>query len=90
MQTRHLNGKNQDNRLSNLLYGTVSENAKDRSEHGSSKGEKNPSSLLTEEKVRQIKSSTGVALKCLAAMFGVSVGAVKDIRGGRTWQHVKL
>ena len=90
LETRHLNGVNSDNALLNLKYGTTTENAQDRASHGTSKGEKNPASLLTEEKVRQIKSSTGVALKCLAEMFGVSVGTVNDIRGGRTWQHVKL
>ena len=90
LETRHLNGVNTDNALLNLEYGTGVENAQDRAIHGTSKGEKNPASLLTEAKVKLIKSSIGVALKTLADQFGVSVGTIKDIRGGRTWRHVKL
>ena len=34
LQTRHLNGNPSDNRLANLAYGTVSENAQDTIRHG--------------------------------------------------------
>ena len=37
LQTRHLDGDTENNRLDNLVYGTVAENAADRVRHGTSR-----------------------------------------------------
>lgn len=51
------------------------------------RGSRNASAKLTEEQVREIRSSplTGIQL---AEAFGVSKGTISLIRTGRTWQHV--
>lgn len=91
-QTRHLNGDASDNRAVNLAYGTAEENQGDRKKHGTYYcGEAITSAKLTEEQVRYIRSmKRRVPRKDLALEFGVSVGCVKGIWGGRTWRHVDI
>lgn len=59
----------------------------------SSKGSKNPSSKLDEEKVRQIKtllSEGSMTHYKIAEMFGVSRVTIGFIKNERLWSHVKL
>ena len=50
-------------------------------------GERNPQSVLTDEAVRDIRSSKS-SREELAAKYGVGVGAINDAFAGRSWKHV--
>lgn len=84
---RHLNGNPADNRLVNLAWGTLDENALDRDVHGRTvRGEAAPKALLSERQVREIweaRASTPAA--DVAARYPVSRHAVYDIWRGKTW-----
>jgi hypothetical protein len=53
-------------------------------------GEAHPNAKLTADIVRRIRTlrSQGVGYRRLAAMFGVSDDAVRDVVRRRTWKHV--
>lgn len=54
-------------------------------------GEANGNHKLTEEQallVFRLASEGHYSQRKLAAMFGVSQGAVSDIKHGRTWRHL--
>jgi len=75
--------------VENLSYGTHKDNnGPDRLRDGTAfLGEKNPLSKLTEEAVRQIRSS-GETTRSLACRYRVSVAAIMLVRHRRTWTHV--
>jgi hypothetical protein len=54
---------------------------------GPSIGEFSASAKLTEEKVRQIRATSGT-LKQVAEWFGVSPATINDIRQRKTWKHI--
>jgi hypothetical protein len=77
-----------NNRLSNLRWGSSSSNQRDRFDHGTdSRGERNPSAKLIESEVRQILASEGTD-SAVAARFGVSQQTVSSIRRGVSWPHL--
>jgi hypothetical protein len=94
LQCRHLNGNKRDNRLVNLDWGTPMENYDDRVRHGTQFtlparfGVDNHKTKLTEDSVREIRSSskTGVFL---ARKFGVSSFSISCVRRGITWRNVQ-
>lgn len=92
MQGRHLNGIKTDNRIENLKWGTPKENSEDSVKHGhTSRGSHRPSSKLTEEKVREIRSlveAGDISKKAIARKFGISDGTVRDIMSRRLWKHL--
>lgn len=51
------------------------------------KGEAHGRSIATEEIVRAIRASSETAREC-AVKYGLSIGAVRHIRAGRSWKHV--
>lgn len=53
-------------------------------------GSKNPNSLLTEEKVKEIKLSliNGNSIRILSTKFNVSIPTISAIKHNRTWKHV--
>lgn len=56
LEVRHLDGDKKNNRLSNLKYGTHSENEEDKVKHGKVyKGESVGNSILTEDQVRWVR-----------------------------------
>lgn len=56
IQVRHLDGNKNNNKLSNLKYGTPKENAQDKLLHGTKcDGEKNGNHILTDEQVNEIR-----------------------------------
>lgn len=70
-----------------LQWKTPTENNADKKVHGTeTKGQRNPMSRLTEDKVREIKSLRGsMTQTAIAAQFGVSFGHVSDIFRGTRW-----
>lgn len=100
MVTRHLDGNHHNNALSNLVYGTQSENGKDTIRHGVYHpprflGEDHPSHILTEKKVVEIrkaydnKTRKYGALVKIGKMYGVSSHVIGCVVRGETWKHVK-
>ena len=81
-----------DNRLcvnpDHLFLGTNADNQLDKKLKGrASRGEGRPSSVLTEQAVKEIRSSkerTGL----LAKRYGVSRSTLKRARYSQTWAHV--
>jgi hypothetical protein len=81
-------------RPSHLFIGSQADNIADAMEKGrlvkppDPTGEGNPSAILTEEDVRQIKALAAEPRAEVAARFGVSKSCLQDIYKGRTWTHV--
>jgi len=76
-----------------LSIGTPKENTQDMIAKGrkrtvSPKGEGNGKSLLNEEQVRLIRSST-LSHAAIARELGVSPNCVRGVRIGRTWTHIQ-
>lgn len=87
-ESAHGDGVRSNNQLSNLRYATRAENAADRVRHGTAvRGDRAPSAKLTEDDVREIRSSclSGAAE---AAKRGVSRTLVNMVRRREIWAHV--
>ncbi|TBY60162.1 hypothetical protein E0H46_31835 [Rhizobium leguminosarum bv. viciae] len=70
-----------------LSWKTRTENEADKLEHGTrSRGERNGNANLTESDVREIIAIKGtVPQRKIAAMFGVTRGAINSIYTGKSW-----
>lgn len=92
MQARHLDGYNQNNRPDNLKWGTKVEDAADKKRHGTvPRGETHGRAKLTESVIRraQMQRGTGLTLKAVAALSGVSVATIHAALSGTTWAHLQ-
>ena len=95
MQCRHLDGNKRNNHISNLKWGTHSENANDMHRHGyqSPCGEDASNVVLTEKQVVEIKRLLmygELSRQEIADIYGVSYGAIYKISTGYNWKHVSL
>lgn len=91
LECRHLNGKRADNCLTNLMWGTRTENAQDRVAQGMQvRGSSSPMAKLTEADIPPIRRrlADGLSLTAVAREFGVSRDTIHLIRHGRRWAHV--
>jgi len=90
MECRHLDGGRRNNHVSNLCWGTSSENHADKVKHGTdSAGERNLNSKLTEQDVMEIRDllAGGPYFQWeIAEMYGITQGQVSHIRIGKTWK----
>lgn len=70
-----------------LRWATYKENGADAAEHGrTSRGQKNPTAILSEAQVREIRSLKGKrTIKAIAASFGVSHQLISAIHTGAAW-----
>lgn len=89
----HKNGNKADNRLENLEYVTKSENSRHAWRSGLNwhKGERSHYSKLREDQVKEIRAkyATGrYSYGALAALFGVTHGAIGLIVTRQHWKHV--
>lgn len=91
MEAAHLNGKRQDNRVSNLSWTCRQENEAHKIFHGTLYfGERHPRALINACLVRRIrKLSDHHCPKDISSTLGISVHIVKDVLRGRTWGHVR-
>jgi hypothetical protein len=84
-QTRHIDGNRFNNKIDNLVYGSPSDNQRDRASHGTSnRGAANGHAKLTKEAVKEIRASQSES-SALALEFGISKTHVRAIRGRRAW-----
>jgi hypothetical protein len=84
----HLDGDKDNNRATNLAWGTRAENNSHKAAHGTSmRGTENPSARLTEDQVREIRNS-GLSHRRLARAYGITRSAVWQILSRRTWNHI--
>lgn len=79
--------------ITHLFLGTASDNRKDCVRKGRmivKRGEESNFCKLTTDKVKEIKKllSDGLSQSAIAKIFGVSRGAICDIKRGRNWKHV--
>jgi len=84
----HINGNNQDNRLSNLRWSTKEANEADKKEHGTSPaGQNNPASKLTWSIVRKIRKEklAGESTAALSRRYKVSEQQIRSIVSNRAW-----
>lgn len=91
MQTRHLDGDKKNNHVSNLQWGTGSQNYSDMVVHGTaSRGEKCGASKLKSSDVLEIRQryANGESLRVLANEFHVTKGSVWFIVTRRNWKHI--
>lgn len=89
-EVRHRNGIRADSRLSNLHYGTRSQNALDRYEHGTMVypcGEKSPVAKLSDNAVKYIRAAKE-GQRALGRRFGVHHRTISAVLRGDTWAHV--
>lgn len=87
---RHLDGNKVNNCSSNLQWGTYSENESDKILHGTDgRGERNPSSKLSEADVISIRNSS-LSRMALSKEYGVSYDMIWRIQTWKNWKHVVL
>ena len=85
----HKNGNRQDNRASNLRWGTQAENMADRDAHGrTARGVRHGRARLSEEDVRAIWSQPSATTIQLAAEYGIHRTVIGNIRSGKRWGHL--
>jgi hypothetical protein len=88
-QTRHLNGINYDNRLTNLVWGTAKENHADMVVHGVAPiGAKNGRAKLSDAEIRAIRTNTTSSRWMLAEQYGVTTTTIGHIINQKGWTHV--
>lgn len=89
---RHMDGNPPNNNVSNLRWGTPTENQRDRIRHGTNlPGEQNPAAKITEEEVRAIRAehaAGGVTYAAIAAKRNLLAENVSSIVRRKTWKHV--
>lgn len=94
-QVNHKDGVKSNPDLANLEYVTASGNAIHAFQIGLRKGSPGPwlrgeahyESKLTDEKVRELRTSSE-PIPVLAKRFGVTTEAIRQAKKGRTWRHV--
>lgn len=81
----HRNNDKTDNRLSNLRWGTHTENYADLGDYH--RGEKHPQAKLTATDVREIRQST-LTHKALAKRYGVARTTISSVVRRERWREL--
>lgn len=81
-----------NNHMDNLMWGTLGDNNKDRTNKGrQAKGEKHGRAVLTEQDVlavRELRSKTGWGSPKISKYLGLSANAVGGVLYNNKWKHV--
>lgn len=83
-EAMHLDNDRTNNKLSNLKWGTISENQLQRHKDKTANGKLKPREVMLIKKLIKNKIKTIL----LSKMFKVSKSAIKDIKKGRWWKWV--
>lgn len=90
--TRHLDGNRGNNKINNLCWGTMKENASDRRKHGTQAvGQRSKCSKLKDGEVllmRKILKNCVVSQAFIAKMFKISQTEVWRIKHGHRWSYI--
>lgn len=87
----HDDGDRQNNRDSNLYYGTAKQNQLDRHRHGGRGfGSKHHNARLNDNQIADIRRrlDAGERQRDIAGVFGVTQSAISNIKTGTRWSHV--
>ncbi|MBR9655765.1 HNH endonuclease [Bacillus cereus] len=94
-EVNHIDGDKKNNDVSNLEWATCSENKKHAYKVGLKKptvlrGEQGGNSKLTEKEAMKILHlrNSGMKIKEIGDMFGVTDTTVSNIFSGKTWDHL--
>lgn len=86
---RHRDCNPENNKLSNLQWGTHAENEADKIEHGTKIfGERSGCAILSESDALSIMSRRLEHRLDLALEYGVSESTIRAIWSGRSWKHL--
>lgn len=89
---RHLDGNSLNNNISNLKWGTYSENTQDSIAHGTfrdNSGSKHGMSKLDESMIPIIRRmSLTMSRRDISGYFKVGISTIDDVVNGKTWKHV--
>lgn len=90
MQVRHRDGDHHNPKLTNLRYGTPTENSMDRHEHGTMLcGVRNPMNRhpvnLIERIIMELTTKT---IKQVSEELSINYSVVRDIRNNRNWKQL--
>ncbi len=91
MQCRHLDDNKSNVRLANLSWGTCQQNADDRIRNGlTPTGNRQGRAKLREEDIPSARKmlDDGLSERKVASAFGVSKGAIRSMKIGKTWKCV--
>ena len=89
---RHLDGNKTNNHISNLMWGTYSDNYADAIQHNTnSKGEINGNSKITEKDVIDIRNriAKGEKPKLLVGEYGIKYAQIVNIATRKAWAHIE-
>lgn len=87
----HKDGNKENNTLNNLEYSTYAKNTREtvkQGRHNPTRGEDQPSAVLTNEQVRFIRESY-LPIRVLARKFNVARTTIKNVLIRRTWRHIE-
>lgn len=88
MEVRHLDGNPKNNAISNLKYGTRSENIGDAKKHGTfPMYEKRPGAKITRSDAISIALDVRKT-SVIAKQYGINPGTVRQIKIGETWTAI--
>lgn len=89
-EIRHIDGNCKNNNLTNLAYGTKSDNMQDAIRHGTFPllGRR-PGAKFNINIIKQIASEKGTLTE-ISKKFNIKVGVIRQIKMGETWKIVTI